>query len=58
MKETLDEDSQHLNSEKLEIEEISETINNTKEVNNSTNIPEKNVKEEALIVSNKETDGN
>ena len=58
MKETLDEDSQHLNSEKLEIEEISETINNTKEVNNSTNIPEKNVKEEALIVLNKETDGN
>ena len=59
MKENSEDDSQQFKSEQLEITETSETSKNaTKEINNTINIIEKNVKEEALIVSNKETDGN
>jgi hypothetical protein len=52
MKENSDDDSPQFKSEQLEIAETSETSKNTKEINNTTNILEKNVKEEALIVSN------
>ena len=58
MKENSEDNSQQFKSEQLEIAETSENSKNTKEINNSINISEKNVKEEALIVSNKETDGN
>ena len=58
MKENSEDNSQQFKSEQLEIAETAENSKNTKEINNSINISEKNVKEEALIVSNKETDGN
>ena len=62
MKENSEDDSQQFKSEQLELAEISETTEtseNKQEINNnSINIQEKNVKEESLIVSNKETDGN
>ena len=52
MKENSDDDSPQFKSEQLEITETSKTSKNAKEINNTTNILEKNVKEEALIVSN------
>jgi len=59
MKENSEDDLQQFKSEQLELAEISETSENKQEINNnSINIQEKNVKEESLIVSNKETDGN